>query len=272
MKQAPLSSTVQRRGDGIPAALGALVFEYHLERRADLVDDPIAVGTERIKLGKSSLQTLSPPSSRSCRVMVAASVIRRAWARGTIAEFPSPFKRPSPFDGPLSLNDCGPSVGCANRRSQFLKDKWNQRARHLCVGSAPLCNCCGPMRPIEWNMSNCVEYAVQTFTQRITQKLEKRRGNEPVDWCLGIGRNPFDWRADAVPGPSDEAVIAAAGSYTVTVTKSQFVRSVVLNDPGAILDIKTGFELAVSGSLVIRSGTVETGGFFPRAHSRLAVL
>ena len=46
-----------------------------------------------------------------------------------------------------------------------------------------------------------------------------------------------DWSTDTVPGPSDRAVIAAAGSYTVTVATSESVGSIVLNDPGAILDI-----------------------------------
>jgi fibronectin-binding autotransporter adhesin len=79
------------------------------------------------------------------------------------------------------------------------------------------------------------------------------------DWS-----NPSDWSANAVPGPSDKAVIAAAGSYTVTVTTSESVGSVVLNDPGAILDIQPVLfhpaTLAVSGSAVIKSGTLEIQG------------
>ena len=80
------------------------------------------------------------------------------------------------------------------------------------------------------------------------------------DWS-----NPSDWSAGAVPGPSDEAVIAAAGSYTVTVTASESVGSIVLNDPGAILDIQPSppfqtVALDVSGSVVIQSGTLEIQG------------
>ena len=56
------------------------------------------------------------------------------------------------------------------------------------------------------------------------------------DWST-----PSDWSAAAVPGPFDKAVIAAAGRYTVTVTAPEFVGSVVLNDPGAILDIQPVF-------------------------------
>jgi hypothetical protein len=73
-----------------------------------------------------------------------------------------------------------------------------------------------------------------------------------------------DWSAGAVPGPSDEAVMAAPGSYTVTVATSESVGSIVLNDPGAILDIhpvlfQTG-TLDVSGSVVIQAGTLELQG------------
>lgn len=80
------------------------------------------------------------------------------------------------------------------------------------------------------------------------------------DWS-----NPSDWSANAVPGPSDKAVIAATGNYTVTVTTSELVSSVVLNDPGATLDISpfppgTLVTLAVSGSAVIKSGTLEIQG------------
>jgi hypothetical protein len=68
-----------------------------------------------------------------------------------------------------------------------------------------------------------------------------------------------DWSTDTVPGPSDKAVIAAPGSYTVTVSTSEAVGSVVLNDPGAILDIHSG-TLAVSGPMVVRSGNLEIVG------------
>ena len=68
-----------------------------------------------------------------------------------------------------------------------------------------------------------------------------------------------DWSTGTVPGPSDKAVIAAPGSYTVTVSASEAVGSVLLNDPGAILDIHSG-TLAVSGPMVVRSGTLEIVG------------
>jgi fibronectin-binding autotransporter adhesin len=80
-----------------------------------------------------------------------------------------------------------------------------------------------------------------------------------------IGRPPPIGAPTLIPGPSDRAVIAAAGSYTVTVTTSEAVGSVVLNDPGAILDISasppgTLRTLAVSVSAVIKSGTLEIQG------------
>ena len=36
-----------------------------------------------------------------------------------------------------------------------------------------------------------------------------------------------DWSTDTVPGPSDRAVIAAAGSYTVTVSTPEAVGSIL---------------------------------------------
>jgi hypothetical protein len=74
-----------------------------------------------------------------------------------------------------------------------------------------------------------------------------------------------DWSTGTVPGPSDKAVIAAPGSYTVTVTTPEDVGSARLNDPGAILEIQSQFgTLAVSGSVVVRSGTLKIEGLgFP---------
>jgi hypothetical protein len=65
-----------------------------------------------------------------------------------------------------------------------------------------------------------------------------------------------DWSTGTVPGSSDKAVIAAHGNYIVTVSTSEAAGSVLLNDPGAILDIQSG-TLAVSGPVVVRSGTLE---------------
>ena len=67
-----------------------------------------------------------------------------------------------------------------------------------------------------------------------------------------------DWSTDIVPGPFDKAVIAAHGSYTVTVSTPEAVDSILLNDPGAILDIQS--TLAVSGPVNVKSGTLDVGG------------
>ena len=75
------------------------------------------------------------------------------------------------------------------------------------------------------------------------------------DWST-----PADWSADAVPGPSDDVVMAAAGSYTVTITTSQAIGSVLLNDAGATLDIQSGGTLAIGGSLTAQSGTLQVDG------------
>ena len=71
------------------------------------------------------------------------------------------------------------------------------------------------------------------------------------DWST-----PADWSTGRVPGPSDDAVIAAPGGYTVTVTTPESVGSVALNDPGATLEI-SGSTLVVSGSLNVQSGTLK---------------
>ena len=75
------------------------------------------------------------------------------------------------------------------------------------------------------------------------------------DWST-----PLTECADAIPGPLDQAVIAAPGSYTVTVTTPEDVGSVRLNDPGAILDIQSSGTLAVSGPVVVRSGILFLDG------------
>ena len=81
-----------------------------------------------------------------------------------------------------------------------------------------------------------------------------------------------DWSTDTVPGPSDRAVIAAAGSYTVTVTTPEDVGSVRLNDPGAILEIQPSGTLAVSGSLVVQSGTLDIqSGLYAPPNGLLAI-
>src|SRR5579862_2527857 len=81
---------------------------------------------------------------------------------------------------------------------------------------------------------------------------------------LGDWSNPFDWSTGSAPDPTDEAVLAAPGSYTVTVATPDTAGSVVLNDPGATLDIQSGGTLAVGGSVVVQSGAVDIqgSGFF----------
>ena len=68
---------------------------------------------------------------------------------------------------------------------------------------------------------------------------ENCHGQSTLDRCVWvIGQcHPIEERT--VPGPSDKAVIAAPGSYTVTVTTPEDVGSARLNDPGAILEIQS---------------------------------
>ena len=84
-----------------------------------------------------------------------------------------------------------------------------------------------------------------------------------IQW-LGVSgewSTPAEWNADAVPGPWDDAVIAAPGNYTLTVTTPASIGSVLLKDPGAILDIQPSGTLVVSGSLDVQSGTLDIGQF-----------
>ena len=82
--------------------------------------------------------------------------------------------------------------------------------------------------------------------------------NKWIGLSGGDWSNSSDWSAGAVPGPFDEAIIAAAGGYKVTVTTSETIKSVSLNDSGTLLDIQSGGTLAVRGSLAVHSGgTVE---------------
>ena len=52
----------------------------------------------------------------------------------------------------------------------------------------------------------------------------------PGDWSTAS-----DWSTDTVPGPSDEAVIAAPGSYTVTSSADETVDSLYILDKRATL-------------------------------------
>jgi hypothetical protein len=75
------------------------------------------------------------------------------------------------------------------------------------------------------------------------------------DWSTA-----YNWSTSTVPGPSDEAVITAPGSYTVTVTTPDTVGSVLLKDAAAMLEIQSFSALAVTGSVVVRSGTLKIEG------------
>src|ERR1700722_11008178 len=72
------------------------------------------------------------------------------------------------------------------------------------------------------------------------------------DWT-----NSADWTGAKAPGVADAAMIDAPGTYTVTVTGPETVGSVRSDDAGATLDITGTGTLAVSGSTVVQSGTLE---------------
>jgi hypothetical protein len=72
------------------------------------------------------------------------------------------------------------------------------------------------------------------------------------DWS-----NSTDWTGGKPPGAADAAIVDAPGTYTLTVTGTDAVGSVRLDDAGATLDITGTGTLAVSGSTVVQSGTLE---------------
>jgi hypothetical protein len=90
----------------------------------------------------------------------------------------------------------------------------------------------------------------------------KKIQESSIQWngSSGDWATPADWSTDAIPGSSDDTVIAGPGSYTVTVTALESVGSVLLSDRAATLRIQSGGTLAVSGSLRVKSGTVLLDG------------
>ena len=56
-----------------------------------------------------------------------------------------------------------------------------------------------------------------------------------INWIGGNGNwsTAANWSTGTVPGSSDDAVIAAAGGYTVSITASTNVGSIAIDDSGA---------------------------------------
>ena len=73
-----------------------------------------------------------------------------------------------------------------------------------------------------------------------------------INWIAGSGNwnTASNWNPSTVPGPSDDAVIAAAGGYTVSITNSISVGSIAINVGGATLALSgAGVAASVGGSV-----------------------
>jgi hypothetical protein len=82
-----------------------------------------------------------------------------------------------------------------------------------------------------------------------------------IQWIgmSGDWSNSFDWSTGAVPGPLDDAIIAAAGIFAVSVTTLD-TAAALLSNSGATLDVQSGGTLALTGSLTVLSGTLRLDG------------
>ncbi|MGI8841290.1 MAG: hypothetical protein ACR2F8_11015 [Caulobacteraceae bacterium] len=68
-----------------------------------------------------------------------------------------------------------------------------------------------------------------------------------------------DWSGGAVPAAGDKAVIDASGTYTVTMSSSETVGSLTLNDRGAAVSLGSGATLTVESSLTLEAGRFDLG-------------
>ena len=85
-----------------------------------------------------------------------------------------------------------------------------------------------------------------------------------IKWIAGNGSwtTASDWSPATVPGSSDDAVIDASGSYTVTLGVPITVNSIAISDSSATLSVNdSGQTETVQGSLT-NSGSlnIDTGG------------
>ena len=89
-----------------------------------------------------------------------------------------------------------------------------------------------------------------------------------IHWIGQFGNwtTATDWDMNSVPGPSDDAVIDAAGGYTVTVNTPITVNSIAVNngsvtltvnDPGQTVTVTQG--LSDSGALLVDSSNGQGG-------------
>jgi hypothetical protein len=78
-----------------------------------------------------------------------------------------------------------------------------------------------------------------------------------IHWINSTGgdfTDGADWSGGAVPGAGDNAVIDASGTYTVTLSTSETVGSLILNDAGATVSLGNGANLTLGSSLTLKAG------------------
>lgn len=80
-----------------------------------------------------------------------------------------------------------------------------------------------------------------------------------------------DWTGGMVPGPTDEAVIDAAGSYTVSVTATIDVDSIEILDASAVLSISDVAGNQVGAGGVTNNGTLDVDADSGEGGSTLAI-
>lgn len=83
----------------------------------------------------------------------------------------------------------------------------------------------------------------------------------PINWITGSGiwSNPLKWNPNQLPTlPSNKAVIAASGSYTVTLDIPAQIVGIDLTNPSATLSMNPGTVLAI-GSAGLNTGLTNNG-------------
>ena len=85
-----------------------------------------------------------------------------------------------------------------------------------------------------------------------------------IKWITGNGSwtTASKWNTGTVPGSSDDAVIDASGSYTVTLGVPITVNSIAISDSSATLAVNdSGQTETILGSLTNSSSlNIDTGG------------
>jgi hypothetical protein len=80
---------------------------------------------------------------------------------------------------------------------------------------------------------------------------------EPIDGKFDIAT---DWAGGSIPGPSDDAVLNAAGSaFTVTVNTSESVHSIALAANARLAITRGTFTAAAGTGLSVNAGTISVG-------------